>query len=242
MPIDSKTVGSNERQVNILGDPTTAAQYASVTSIADAQNLAGLYALLSNQIGLLYNGSTYDRIRSAKGTTGILAVNTEGTKATYSAAISGFTPAATATDFFMIIGSGTKTVRVTRIELSGVASLPSNVTVLLIKRISANSGGTAATVTPAQHDSNDSAPTAVVSSYSANPTTGSSGGLVRAATLDLGDTSNTALSEVVAWDFSTRNSEGLVLRGVGQAYVLNFNGAAVPGGMSITIDVEWTEE
>jgi len=38
------------------------------------------------------------------------------------------------------------------------------------------------------------------------------------------------------------NSKGLVLRGVAQQYALNWGGAAVPGGTSLAVDWEFTEE
>lgn len=242
MSLATQTVGSTDRLIQLIGDPTTAANLANVLSLSDARNLSGLYALLGQQVSMLLNPSgTFDQQRSAAGTTGIPAVNAEGTKATYSAATIGLTPAATATDFFTILGSGTKTVRVLRIAINGISTAGgASPDIQLIKRITANTGGTSAPITAAQHDSNDAAPTAVVSTYSANPSSlGTSGGLVRAKKLNLGAAGSAG--EIV-WDFTTRNGKGLVLRGTTQLAALNFNGATVPGGMSVDIDIEWSEE
>jgi hypothetical protein len=238
MPIDSARIGSNERQIVVIGDPTNASNQLNLMVLTDALPLGG-FAALGGAVTLLVNGSGLgDRMRSAAGTTGVLAVNTEGTKATYSVGIVGFAPAATATDFFNVAGSASKTVRVTRVQLSGVASSAASVAIQLIRRSSLNTGGTPASATPLAHDTNDTAATATVASYGANPTLGSAVGTHRAQQLNLG--SNVA--GTITWDFTLRNAKGLALRGTAQSLSLNWGGAAVPGGTSLAIDVEFTEE
>jgi hypothetical protein len=240
MGLNTQTVGSNQILIVIEGDPTTASALASVLSVADATSLGGLYASLKQGVALLKNsGGTFDVQRSAVGTTGIVAVSTESTKRTYSVGTGAFTPATTATDFLTIVGSSTTTVRVTRISISGFATSAITEEILLIVRTTANTSGTKAAQTVAQHDQNDAAPTAVVNLYSVNPTLGSSGGVLRQAKLNCGAT---GAAGTIVWDFSNRNSKGIVLRGVAQALCLNYNGAAVPSGMSLAIDVEFTEE
>ena len=241
MPIDSVKVGSNERQIVVVGDPAAASNQQAVQQLTDGMSLVGLSAGLNGAVHLLINPSGLaDRMRSAPGATGIAAVNTEGTKTTYSVGLGGFTPAATATDFLSIVGSGTKTVRVTRISISGIATAAATVEIQLIKRSSANTGGTSSAATVVPHDSNDAGATAAVNSYSANPTgLGTTVGTVRAAKLNLGAA---GAAGVVEWNFTTRNSKGLVLRGAAQSLNLNWGGAAVPAGTSLTIDVEFTEE
>lgn len=241
MSIATQTVGSTDRLIQLIGDPTTAANLTSVLTIADARSLSGLYAMVGQNTPLLLNASgTYDIQRSTVGTTGIPVTNTEGTKATYSAATTAFTPAATATDFFTVLGSGTKTVRILRVAINGICtSGGASPDIILIKRITADSGGTAAAITASQHDSNDAAPTAVISTYSVNPTLGTTGGVIRAQKLNLGAVGSAGQ---LIWDFTTRNGKGIVLRGVTQLAALNFNGASVPGGMAVDIEVEWTEE
>lgn len=240
MPIDTVTVGSNQREVLVIGDPITASQMQHVMSVTDGLNLAGFYAAFGGNIPLLLNpGGTFDQQRSAIGTTGIPAVNTEGTKPTYSVGIVGFTPVATPTDFWQITGSATKIVRVLRISISGIATSATSVDLQLIKRSTASTGGTPTAPTIAPHDSNDSAATAVVNQFAANPTTGTGVGTVRSQKLNLGAT---GAAGVIAWDFTTRNGKGFVLRGVAQSLNLNWGGAAVPAGTLLTVDVEFTEE
>lgn len=242
MSLEEIQVGSLNRLVVVPGDPNTASQYQSILSVADSRNLTGLYAGVVQGVPLLLNPSgNLDRQRAAKGTTGIAAVNTEGTRATYSVGTSAFTPVATATDFIAIIGSATTVVRVTRISLAGIANAATSIIVSLIKRSTANSGSTPADLTPGQHDSNDSAPTAVVRTYTTtNPTTGTGAGTVRAGRLFLPTSAGD--STPLVWDFTTRNSQGIVLRGVAQLLCLNWGGAAVPAGTALNFDVEFTEE
>ncbi len=242
MAIDTVTTGSNQRQVSCLGDPANASQIQSVLVLADSKNLASSYAALNGSVPWLYNpvSNLYDQQRAAPGTTGIAVANTEGSKPTYSVGISGFTPVATPTDFWQIIGSASKTVRVTRIAVSGWATAAIAVDLLLIKRTTASTGGTPTAPTICPHDSSDGAATAVVNSFAANPgALGTTAGTLRAAKHNLGAAGNAG---TVAWDFTTRNSKGIVLRGVAQQLCLNWNGIAVPAGTLLDIDVEFTEE
>lgn len=241
MPLDSVAVGSNQREIFVLGDPVSSAQLQNILALADAKNLSGTYAGLVGAVHWLLNASgNYDQMRSAIGTTGVLAVSTESSKTTYSVGVTGFTPAATATDFWQIIGSNTKTVRVQRISISGFATAAITQDIQLIKRSTANTGGTPSALTIVPYDANDAAPTAVVNTFAANPSPlGTSLGIARSAKLNLGAT---GAAGSIVWDFSTRNTKGLVLRGVAQSLNLNWNGAAIPGGTTLDIDVEFTEE
>lgn len=241
MPLDTVSVGSNQRLIWVPGDSVNSNQLGNVLAPGDALNFSTYFELLTKSVVGLKNASgLFDEWKSAPGTVGIASVNTEGTKDTYSVATSGFTPAATATDFFSIVGSGTKTVRVLRITISGNATAAISEDILLIKRSTASTGGTPAALTVGLHDSNGNAVTATVNTWTANPgVLGTTAGTFRAKRMNLGATG--AAGEVI-WDFTTRNSRGIVLRGVAQSLNLNYNGAAVPGGMTLNMDVEFTEE
>lgn len=244
MPIDSVQRGSNTVQTTVLVDPTNTVANMNVSQVASADGVlySSSYGPLVGSLGLLLNaGGNLDRQRAAIGTTGIPAVNTEGVKATYSVAIFGFTPVATPTDIFQIIGSGSKTVRVLQVSISGICSSGSSVQTLMYKRSTANSGGTVSAQTAIPHDSNSSAATAVVNTYTVNAgSLGTAAQAIRARELPLPvvATPGTAL----VWDFTTRNGQGIVLRGATQGLSLNWNGVAVPGGSSLTIEIEWSEE
>lgn len=167
-------------------------------------------------------------------------------KATYSAATATFTPPATPTDFFIINGSGTKTIRIVSLKIGATQTTAGINTFYLIKRTTANSGGTAVTTTIVKHDSNDGAATAVAQHYTANPTTGSSSGQIKTSKiLTPAATSTGSLSYMAEMLPCDANGiyRPLVLRGTAEGIAINFNGAALPSGMaSMSVECTWTEE
>ena len=171
-------------------------------------------------------------------------------KATYSAGFTGLVPAASATDVVCLAGSATKTVKVTKIVLGGTAGTLVTLPVLLTKKATADSGGTAAgttanpanTITPL--DSQFPTATAVPISYTANPTINAAGTILAARTLTLPVTSAGVASIPTVWDFGAGNSNLLspiVLRGAAQQICLNFSAVSVSSGL-LAGYLEWTEE
>lgn len=160
-------------------------------------------------------------------------------KATYSTSAI-FAAAASATDVFTITGSVSKTIRVTRIAITGTQTTGAVRDVLIIKRSTANTGGTSATPTIAPHDSNSSAATAVVRNYTANPSgLGTSVGTIRSAKVLIG--AATALPGEFISEWGPRSSQAPVLRGTTQVLSVNLNGVTSAGN-SLSINIEWTEE
>lgn len=174
-------------------------------------------------------------------TDSVLDIPSDGAKTTYSASAVGFVPPAAATDVFSITGSGTKTIRVTRLEIDGTTTSGSGISLnlQLVKRSTANSGGTSSSVTAASHDSANAAATATVLSYTANPTLGTLVGVVRTARFSFVTVGTDTLGE--DWDFGTRPSQAIVLRGTSQVLAVNFGGVTITGPV-VDITVEWTEE
>lgn len=162
-------------------------------------------------------------------------------KASYSAAFNGAVTAAAATDVFTITGSVTKTIRVTRVEVSATQTTAAYQTILLVRRSTANTVGTSAAVTATTSDSNNPAATATLLSYTANPTTGTLVGNIRAAKQFVPAALTVAGNPILAWDFGNRPAQAEVLRGTSQVIAINLNGAGVTGN-SFNISVEWTEE
>lgn len=171
-------------------------------------------------------------------------------KFTYSAGFTGLVPVASATDVVCLAGSATKTVKVTKIVLGGTAGTLVTLPVLLTKKATADSGGTAAsttanpanTITPL--DSQFPTATAVPISYTANPTINAAGTILAARTLTLPVTSAGVASIPTVWDYGAGNSNLLspiVLRGVAQQICLNFSGISVSSGL-LAGYLEWTEE
>lgn len=161
------------------------------------------------------------------------------TRTTYSAAVAALAPASSATDIFTITGSSTKTVRIMSISITGTQTTAAQRDIILLRRSTANSGGTSSVVAITSHDPQSAPATAVVRSYTANPTLGTLVGRVRARKLLVSTTSGT--SGEFAVDFGTRPSQAMVLRGEGQVFAVNLNGITSTGG-SFNISVEWTEE
>jgi hypothetical protein len=165
--------------------------------------------------------------------------NAEHLRKTYSASFTVAT-AATATDIATIIGSASTVVRVTKIELTGLATTAVTTPILLIKRSAADTGGTSTTATAIPHDANDAAATAVVSAYTANPTgLGAAVGTIRSTKMVFPLTG--VLDSVIIWEFGIRNNKPIVLRGVAQNLAINLNSITVTGG-SVSGFIEWTED
>lgn len=161
-------------------------------------------------------------------------------RATYSFAIIGFIPAATPTDIFTVVGNATTVVRISRIQITGVATAASEMDVQLVKRTAANSGGTATQPAICLHDSGEAAPQAVLNQYGANPAGLGAGIAFRAQKLALPAPGGTA--QPVVWEFPAgRNGREVFLRGAVQALAINMNGGTVPAGCSLDIEIEWTE-
>ena len=175
----------------------------------------------------------------------------DGFKASYLASATSIAPAATATDVFTIYGSATygsatKTIRVTKILLSGSQTTGGTVAIQLIKRSTTNTGGTSTTSTAVPNDSNDAAATATVLSYTTNPSAlGTSIGTLKSLRTQVPNT--TATSENSAtfgyWELYKADTpaKAIVLRGASQGLCINFGGVTVTGG-SFSYVVEWTEE
>lgn len=174
--------------------------------------------------------------------------NNRGAKATYRAATTApFAAAAGAVSFFLIYGSGTKTIIVQRLRVDGLTL--TNVEYLGIvceKWSTAASGGTATALTQVPVDSTSAAGTAnLCSVYTAAPTEGSLVGTVAARRI-LGEATTAAAAGIPYFaEFEFRNvggeTTGIYLRGTGQGLGLAF--AAAPAtAVTMSLEVEWTEE
>jgi hypothetical protein len=199
-----------------------------------------VYATLINKSGTI-------KITDAAGTAFGTSTNpiqvSEFEKATYSASILALAPATTPTDVFTITGSASKVLRVTYLEVFGIQTTAGHPVIQLVKRSTANTGGTSAAVTAVPYDSSDAAATGTVLSYTANPTAlGTSVGVVRAGRIFVPTSATASDQHGVRWDFGTRdNGKAVVLRGTTQVLAVNLNSVTLTGG-SLSINVEWTEE
>ena len=172
-------------------------------------------------------------------------VNAENLRPTYFIALQGFATGAVNTDCFCLIGSATKVVRVTRIRFSMTATTAVEVNLQLIKRSTANAGGSLGVAVNGSMDSNDAAATATNLAYTANATTLGTpvGTAVRSDryAAEVGTTPATQQPQIVEWIFGEPNCKPPILRGVAQSVCVNLGGATIAGG-EVNISIEWTED
>lgn len=181
----------------------------------------------------------------AVGTSGnALISNFGGTKATYTYAIPATAPYATPTDWIVIRGSASKTVKIWRVEISGAATAATEVIFTLNKHTVANTGGTSTTPTPMKHDSADGAATAVVLLYSVAPTIDASATIWKTVRMDLAvaPAATAASPDRYIYNYATEPYEPLTLRGVAQEFAINFASAAVPSGGVYDVAIVFSEE
>lgn len=170
--------------------------------------------------------------------------------ATYSAAFSpsasGTAVAVTTTDFWCIAGSGSKTVFITLVTLTGQTSAAAITARLnLVIRSTLDSGGTPTTITAVPHDSANAAATATVTSFAANPA--SLGTLVATLKGYVQVIQSSATSQpggpfysiAETWG-AIRGAQPLTLRGATQAACLNSNATTTLA--NVMVNVEWYEQ
>lgn len=219
--------------------------YDVLTVSAAMTNSAVVTATTLNIDWILWNNLdrlniTNDMVGAPTPVTGTVnATPIDGVKATYSASIVGLVPANLATDIFTITGSATKIVRITHIEISATQTTAGNANVVVLKRSTANTGGTSTNPAKVPHDSQNAAASATVAAYTANPTVGTLVGNIRSNKIFV--STATTMGEEITMDFGVRPSQAVVLRGTAEVLAVNLNGVTLAGG-SFDIDIEWSEE
>jgi hypothetical protein len=168
-----------------------------------------------------------------------LYVNGEGRLATYACSVI-FDPAATATDAFTITGSATKTVRVRYVSINATSSANASTPVYLIKRSTADTGGTSTSPTVVPLDSQNTAGTATCRAYTVNPTLGTTVGVVRTTIQPFTSSASAIPPEIMRFGI-THGDQSLVLRGTSQVLAINYAGVTIPSSAVLTVTVEWTE-
>lgn len=164
------------------------------------------------------------------------------TVATYSASANFTVAALLATDIFTILGSGTKTIQVRRITVSGINTANTNALINIIKRSTADSGGTSTVLTNVPQDSNNAAATATVRSYTVNPTLGTAVGTVDSQYIFFPALASSNVSNVREFDYGVFRDQAIYLRGTSEQLVVNAGGVTLGGTTLVSIKVEWTEE
>jgi hypothetical protein len=170
-------------------------------------------------------------------------VNLENQRPTYSIGVQNFAIASGATDVFILNGSATKTIRITHIEFSMTTTTAVVIPVSLVKRSTANTGGTTGSAVVGVHDSNDAASTATNLFYATNAATLGTivGTLYRARKYFSEVATPTSEAQTCDWSFGQNGDKPIVLRGTAQGLAINLNGTAFAGG-TMTITCTWTED
>lgn len=159
------------------------------------------------------------------------------TTATYSASGANFS--GVAGDNFVLSGSATQVVRVKRISISSSANTSQSIQFGIIKRSTADTGGTSTPVAATPHDSLRAPATATCLAYTAAPTPGTQvGSPLRSVQLFINTAGGTP--GITEWNFGEDSDECPTLRGAGQQIALNFPSAPTNTPL-IGFDIEWTE-
>lgn len=165
---------------------------------------------------------------------------------TFAAATALFTPAASSTDIFVIGGSATKTIRLLRLLLSGTQTTAGNIgQVAVVKRSTANTGGTAVAATAVALDSDPVKPaSALVQHYTANPTTGTLVGAIWQKRCLLPAPASVADGVLFDLDFTQLlNGKLPVLRGLAEQFAINLGGGTLPtGAAEFQVTAFWSEQ
>lgn len=171
-------------------------------------------------------------------------------QATYQAATTpaanGAVLAASTTDFWCIQGSGTKTVFITSITVTGqAASSSTSARLNLVIRSTANTGGTSSSITAVPLDSNNANATAAVFVYTVNPASlGTLVGVIRSYEgVQIGTATNIIPGPQQGFNEqwgTIRGIQPITLRGTAQEACLNLN--AQTSWTNAQVNVEWYEQ
>jgi len=159
---------------------------------------------------------------------------------TYMVGIPAFALAANGTDVITISGSSSRVVKVLRVVLNPILA-GKQVNFSIVKRSTANSGGTSTTPTVVALDSRDQAATAIVRRYTANPTTlGTEVGVIANATSASLNSSSTSTVFPVVFDFTSPLGKPVTLNGDSEFLSVNMGG--VTTGTSLIAYIMFTED
>lgn len=174
--------------------------------------------------------------------------STDGALSTYYATGVDFAPVATPTAYIVFQGSATKTCRIRRIRVYGMATAYGSMKIKLARWSAAGTLGSAvlsSAVTVLEADSDNAAQTAVVKTVgTANYTTEGAETIAEFGNLNFVPLTTAATSsDGVPWTFDAGRGgeQALVVRGTAQYLVIGGDGDALPSGGVIHYSICWTE-
>ena len=173
-----------------------------------------------------------------------LSINQEGTKPTYTVQVFDYAPYATATAVLAIQNPSTsgKKYRITQVRLNGDATATALQDVYALIRNALSTGGTSTNPTIGQSDPLDIVSSATAVLYSAAPTLGGVATGIRGGhNVFVAATTPAFQNADVVWQWGDRSAKCPIIR-PGYQFELSLNGNAVAAGLSLYLEVEWTEE
>jgi len=183
----------------------------------------------------LFNQSSSGRKNAAAAA----AMDGSGLLPTYSYASFGNTPAATATNILTLAGAAGKIIKIRSVFISGIATTAGSLRTDLVKRSTADSGGTATTPTGVAWDSQNPTAAATLALYTANPTVGTAVGILATRRVFLNLT--TAVIDRMVESFGIRWESPIVIR-ESEYFSISHAGATIPSGGVVDLGITWTEE
>ena len=168
-------------------------------------------------------------------------LNTYAQYQTFSATVTGLVPAASATDFFTLTGSATKLVTLKSIGCTGTSTAAASQPIQGIIRSTLDTAGTSTAPAVVSWNTANTASTAVVSAYTANPTLGTTTGGAFSGLLATVAPASTGTNGFYFTTGSTDNIQPITLTGATQQLALNAIGASFAAGTSLTCNVTWME-
>lgn len=182
-------------------------------------------------------------------TTGYLA------KQTFSSAFFGLVPVTAGTDVVCIAGSATKAIRVQQIKIWGTAATAvQTLPLTLLRRVSVDTGGTAATTTAnpgvttqiSKREAGNGTATAVLISYTASPTiVDTAPTYIDSQLLTMPIVTSAVTAAPVDFNFA-KDAENLLqvplLTGVAAQLCVNIGGATITNAAAWNGSITWTEE
>lgn len=227
-------------QPNVQALPLRVAKINAAASVVASQFVSGGVVLGDSSSQNNTNSDpTFPWRRQVVGANGGASVTSPSKLAnTYSCSFN-VVAAAAATDISVISGSATTTVYVTKVIISGTQTTAGLTDTSLVKRSTADTGGTSTAQGSLQHDSSDVVASAIVLAYTANPAAlGTAAGTVRRGYLPIAGATS-VVNPIVVFEFGDKGKE-IILRGVAQQLAVNLNGATLAGG-TFDINIEWFE-
>jgi|LakMenE01Jun11ns_1017448.scaffolds.fasta_scaffold9956346_8 hypothetical protein len=169
----------------------------------------------------------------------IPAADNEPERCTYGYGVLGLVTVASPTDILQIANptGSNRIIRVKGIVINGLNGTTSNYGVRLLRRTTANTGGTPTVVVGFYHDSTDPAPVAVVTAFAANPNLGNTDGTGHVGRLVAANASNL---DRMAFQWGWQNDKVIILQ-PGETLAINLGGAG-NAGSNLDIDIETCEE